>query len=146
MPYPIKPQDLYVTNGWYMELPGLVSPHFETLEGVQKVSQSVELVDAGTNRKYKFPGQILDFGEMTLTRTRQGTADDQTLFALVEAMIQQGVKLNAIAVKLHHQVEVFRILFEGFRITGRTLPSFDVNAEEKFLESYTCTCDNWTEL
>lgn len=146
MPLPNKPTDLFVTNGWYLELPGLVSPHFETLEGVQKTSQSVEIVDAGTNNKYRFPGQIMDYGEMTLTRTAQGTPDDLTLDAMVDAMIRQGIKVNAVAVKLHHGVEVFRILFEGFRIAGVTYPSFDVNAEEKFTLNYTATCDSWTKL
>lgn len=147
MPIPNRPTDLYVTNGWYFEgIPGLVSPHFETLEGVQKMSNSVEIVDAGSNRKYKFPTQILDFGDMTLTRTLQGTPDDAILEATAEAMIQQGVKINCYAVKLHHLVEVFRIAFEGFRIVSMNYPNFDVNGEEKFLVSFACTCDNWVKI
>ena len=147
MPIPQRPTDLFVTNGWYLEgFPGLISPHFETLEGVQKTSNSVELVDAGSNRKYKFPTQIIDFGEMTLTRTLQGNTDDTILELGAEAMIQQGVKINCFAVKLHHLAEVFRIAFEGFRIVSMTYPSFDVNGEEKFLVSYACTCDGWTKI
>lgn len=146
MAYPQKPTDLFVTNGWYFELPGLVSPHFETLEGLQKTSQNVEIVDAGTNRKYKFPGQIMDFGEMTMTRTFQGTPDDKALEAMVDAMIKTGLKVNGTLVKLHHGQEVFRVLLEGFRFAGKTWPSFDVNAEEKFLVSYTASCDDWNVL
>lgn len=146
MPPPVRPTDLYVTNGWYLELPGLVSPHFETLEGVQQTANSVEIVDAGSNRKYKFGTQIIDHGEMTLTRTLQGTPDDVVLDATVAAMIQLGLKVNVVAIKLHHLVEAFRLIFEGFRITGVTYPSFDVNGEEKFMMSYACTCDGFVKL
>lgn len=146
MPFPQRPTDLFVTNGWYIDLPGLVSPHFETLEGLQKVSNSVEIVDAGTNRKYKFPTQILDHGEMTLTRTEQGTPDDLVLKTLADSMISQGIKVNATVYKLHHQQIQFTVLLEGFRIAGYTYPSFDVNGEDKFIISYTCTCDGWVRL
>lgn len=143
MARPVRPTDLYVTNGWYLEMPGLISPHFETLEGVAKTSNSVDLVDGGTNKRHKFSSQILDFGEMNLTRTYQGTIDDRTLYAIVEDMILRGLRLDVMAVKLHHQQEVFRILFEDFRITSSNFPTFDVNAEEKFLVSYAATCSDW---
>jgi hypothetical protein len=88
----------------------------------------------------------MDFGEMTLTRTEQGTPDDKALALLAEAMVRQGLKVNATAYKLHKQQIVFTMLFEGFRIAGFTYPSFDVNGEDKFTISYTCTCDNWVRL
>lgn len=127
-------------------MPGLVSPHFETLEGVQKTGGSVEIVDAGTNRKYKFASQITDYGEMTITRTYQGTLDDRTIEALAAECIERGLKIPVVAVKTHNQREVFRIIFEGFRITAVQMPTFDVNSEEKFTVSYTATCDGWTLL
>lgn len=143
MPFPQRPTDLYVVNGWYLEIPGLVSPHFETLEGVQKTSNKVDIVDAGTNTKYKFGTQIIDFGEMTLTRTYQGTVDDITLETLVQTMIQEGLKLPVTAIKMHNKREVFRIQFDGFNIHSTTMPTFDVNGEEKFLVQYMATCDGW---
>lgn len=147
MPIPTKPLDLFVTNGWYLEgVPGLISPHFETLDGVQKSSNSVDIVDAGSNRKYKFGTQIIDFGDMTLTRTLQGNATDTALELLAEAMIQQGIKINCFAVKLHHLTEVFRIAFEGFRIVSMNYPNFDLGGEEKFLVTFACTCDNWVKI
>jgi len=146
MPPPVRPTDLYVTNGWYLELPGVVSPHFETLEGVSKNSNTVAIVDSGTNRRYKFGTQIIDYGDMILTRTLQGTPDDVTLDATTEAMIQLGLKVNAVAIKLHHLTEVFRLVFEGFRIVSVSYPSFDVNGEEKFLMQYACTCDGFVKL
>lgn len=106
-------------------------------------SNKVEIVDAGSNKKYKFGTQILDFGEMTLTRTYQGNVDDVALETLVKQMIQEGLKLDFPAVKLHNKREVFRLLFTGFNIHAANYPTFDVNGEDKFLVTYNATCDDW---
>jgi hypothetical protein len=93
---PQKPQDVYVANGWYLNIPvpGIMSDAiFETLEGMQKQSGTVETVDAGTNRKYKFSTQLTDYGEMTLTRSYQGNVTDRALEILVNQMIENGLKL-----------------------------------------------------
>jgi hypothetical protein len=145
MPFPVRPTDLLVTNGWYLEgLPGLVSPHFETLEGIQVVSNSVEIVDAGTNKKHRFSSQILDYGTMTLTRTLQGNLQDSILQGLAETMIRFGAKYNVRGIKLHHQAPAFIVLFQGFRISAVNFPTWDVNAEEKHLVTYAATADEWT--
>ena len=143
---PQKPQDVYVANGWYMNIPvpGIMSDAiFETLEGMQKQSGTVETVDAGTNRKYKFSTQLTDYGEMTLTRSYQGNATDRALEVLVNQMIENGLKLPVQAVKMHNGKEVFTIVFEGFRFLSANYPTFDIASEEKFTVSYGATCDGW---
>lgn len=143
---PQKPQDIYVANGWYLNIPvpGIMSDAiFETLEGMQKQSGTVETVDAGTNRKYKFSTQLTDYGEMTLTRSYQGNATDRALEVLVNQMIENGLKLPVQAVKMHNGNEVFTIVFEGFRFLSANYPTFDIASEEKFTVSYGATCDGW---
>lgn len=143
---PQKPQDVYVANGWYLNIPvpGIMSDAiFETLEGMQKQSGTVETVDAGTNRKYKFSTQLTDYGEMTLTRSYQGNVTDRALEILVNQMIENGLKLPAQAVKMHNGKEVFTIVFEGFRFLSANYPTFDISSEEKFTVSYGATCDGW---
>lgn len=143
---PQKPQDIYVANGWYLNIPvpGIMSDAiFETLEGMQKQSGTVETVDAGTNRKYKFSTQLTDYGEMTLTRSYQGNATDRALEVLVNQMIENGLKLPVQAVKMHNGKEVFTIAFEGFRFLSANYPTFDIASEEKFTVSYGATCDGW---
>lgn len=143
---PQKPQDVYVANGWYLNIPvpGIMSDAiFETLEGMQKQSGTVETVDAGTNRKYKFSTQLTDYGEMTLTRSYQGNATDRALETLVNQMIENGLKLPVQAVKMHNGKEVFTIVFEGFRFLSANYPTFDISSEEKFTVSYGATCDGW---
>lgn len=143
---PQKPQDIYVANGWYLNIPvpGIMSNAiFETLEGMQKQSGTVETVDAGTNRKYKFSTQLTDYGEMTLTRSYQGNVTDRALEVLVNQMIENGLKLPVQAIKMHNGKEVFTIVFEGFRFLSANYPTFDIASEEKFTVSYGATCDGW---
>lgn len=149
MARPKKPQDVLVANGWYLNIPvgGIGSDGlFETLEGVGKESGVVEVVDAGTNHKYKFTNQMVDFTEMTLTRPYNNTATDIALDMLVDTMIESGVKVPVTAVKMHNGKEVFRILFEGFSFASLKHPTLDVNSTEKYMVSYTAHCDGWTKL
>ena len=146
---PQKPQDVYVANGWYLNIPvpGIMSDAiFETLEGMQKQSGTVETVDAGTNRKYKFSTQLTDYGEMTLTRSYQGNVTDRALEILVNQMIENGLKLPVQAVKMHNGKEVFTIVFEGFRFLSANYPTFDISSEEQFKVSYGATCDGWDSI
>lgn len=147
MAKPQKPQDIYVVNGWYLNIPvaGIMSNGlFETLEGMQKSSGVVEVVDAGTNHKYKFTDQLVDYGEMTLTRPYDGSEVDRALEVLVNTMIENGLKVPVTAVKMHQGKEVLTIVFEGFAFNAANYPTFDVNGSEKFMVSYTAHCDGWT--
>lgn len=153
MAKPKTPQDLYVTNGWYLEIPafgnfsGLISPHFQTLEGLGIDSSTVDIVDAGTNIKYKFPTQILDFTEITLTRTLDGSNDDGALDGLVQLCLRVGLKLPSVSiVKMHNLTEVFRIQCQGFRFLSEKYPTMDINGEDKFLMSYRATIDQYQKV
>lgn len=146
MPRPQKPQALYVSNGWYLEIPGLISPHFETLEGLSKKTGTVDIVDAGTNIKYKFNSQIIDFGEITLTRTLDGSSDDIVFKQLVDSSIDLGIKYVGVLVKMHFGREVYRIAFEGLAFKEYNFPTFDVNAEEKQTISVPATVDVWIQV
>jgi len=144
MARPNKPLDQVVVNGWYLELPGLPdSMHFETLSGLQVSGNDVELVDAGTNLKHKFPSQILDFGELSLSRTYDASDRDKAIEALVDECLTTGLTVNAIAVKLHWREELFRIVLEGFRFKGKSLPNFEVGGEGKFTVTYSAVIEQW---
>ena len=146
MAKPQKPQDAFVANGWYLNLPvaGILSNGlFETLEGMGKSSGNVEMVDAGSNHVYNFTDQLTRYDEMTLTRTYQGNSADRAMEALVSTMIETGMKLPATAVKMHHGQEVFTVVFEGFRFTAARYPTFDNGSSEKFIVTYTAMCNGW---
>lgn len=147
MSKPVKPADVYVNNGWYLNLPvpGVgTNGLFETLAGLNKSTGVVEVVDAGTNRKYKFNDQIIDFGEITLTRPYNGTAADRALEVCVQTMIETGLKLEGVtAIKMHWGKEVFAFVFEGFAFSAMQMPDMDVAGTEKYTVTYTAHCDNW---
>lgn len=150
MPAIQKPTDVYVNNGWYLDIPiaGIgVDGLFETLEGLSKESGVVEVVDAGTNKKYKFTNQMQDFGNLTLTRSYNGSNADRALKALVDTMISTGVKLpQVIAHKMHHGKEVLCYVIEGFAFNSMTMPSFNTAGTDKFTVSYGAHCDGWEEI
>jgi len=143
---PQKPRAAFVTNGWYLELPGLVSPRFETFSGLTKKSGTVEVVDAGTNIKYKFSSQIMDFGTINLTRNMDGSADDRALDALVDLSIVSGQKFAGVLVKMHFGVPVFSIGFEGMRFVEDNWPDLNIEAEEKLIRTYVATVDTWIKI
>lgn len=149
MARPKRPTDVYVNNGWYLTIPyaGINSDGlFETLNGMGKSTDVIEVVDAGTNRKIKFNNQLVDFSQMTLTRTYDGSTVDRAMEQLINVMIEQGLKLPVQAVKMHHGQEVLTIIFEGFSFSAVQYPDMDVAGTDKFNVSYTANCDGWTIL
>lgn len=143
-----RPIDLFVVNGWYLQgLPGLVEPHFETLESVAKGNGDVTIVDAGTNKTTTFSDQIITFDEFSLTRTHQGTADDQALDLLVESCIQFSTIYPLVrAIKKHKLKNVLEIAFINFRFKKKSEPNWDVNGTDKFTKTFACTCQDWYEI
>lgn len=146
MPRPRTPQDLMVANGWWMEMPNLVSPHFETFSGLGLTTEDVSIVDGGSNLTYKFSNQLKNVPEVTLTRTMDNSSDDLALEALVNACMNEGFKFPATLVKTHNGREVFRLAFVGFKFTTYNFPDFDVNSGEKFTQNFTASIDSWFKI
>jgi len=142
----IKPQDLYTTNHFYIDMVGLVSPHFHTVEGIEQKSGEVSIVDGTTNIKHKFSSQLKEYSDITLTRAMDGTIDDTTLKALVQQCMNNGFRFDANLVKMHNGQEVFRILMLGVRIKNYTYPTFNTEAEERLDMKYVLSVSEWVEL
>lgn len=143
---PQKPAASYVVNGWYLELPGLVSPRFETLSGLSMKTGTVEVVDAGTNIKYKFASQILDFSGIGLTRNMDGSADDLAMDAIVALSITAGQKFAGVLIKMHFNNPVFSIAFDGLRFVEDNWPDFNIEGEDKLIKTYQATVDTWLRV
>jgi hypothetical protein len=146
MGLPQKPKALYVANGWYLELPGLISPHFETFTGLGKRTGTVTIVDAGTNITYKFSSQIKDYGTIGLTRTMNGSSDDNAMDLLVNNSIENGTKYVGTLVKRHFSRIVFAIAFEGLAFTEYNWPDFNISSEDKLTMTYSATVDTWLKV
>lgn len=141
MAKPKKPQDALVVNGWYIELPG-ITPLFRSLDGIQKMTENVEIVDAGSNRKFKFGSQIIDFGNFTLVRQFDGSQDDSIVQGIADECVETGLKFPARLVKLHWGKEIFSLGFEGFRFSGYTYPALNTAGQETFDVTFQATVDN----
>lgn len=143
---PLRPTDAYVNNGWYFEVPGLVSPQFQQLEGISKTSGEVVVVDGATNIKHKFSSQLKDFGDIVLTRPKDGSIDDTTMRVLEDQCLNTGFRFDGNLVKLHNGQEVFRILFLGMRIKKVEHPSLNTGGEDLYNMKYTCSVSEWVEI
>jgi len=151
MATPMIPTDAMVVNGWYLDLSEIsdigINALFQTLEGVSRSNGTVEVVDAGTNKKLKFSDQLIDYSEMTLTRTYQNNKIDTVMEDLITESLSTGLKLDeVIAVKMHNGVQVKRILFTGFRFLSEEHPTWDTEGTEKYTVSYKATCDDYVIL
>lgn len=146
MPRPTRPSDLYTNNNWYFEMQGLVSPHFHTLEGISKTTGEITIVDGGTNITHKFSSQIKQFGDITLTRSKDGSVDDVAIAALRDLCMDTALRFDANLVKLHHGNEVFRIMFLGARIKEENHPTLSTDGEERYDVRYVLSVSEWVEI
>ena len=143
---PLRPTDLYTNNHWYFEIPGLISPHFHTLEGIEQKSGEVFIVDGSTNIKHKFSSQLKEYNDIVLTRSMDGSVDDATMRVLVQKCMNEGFRFDGNLVKMHNGQEVFRILFLGCRIKNYAHPSLKTDGEEKYDNKYTLSVSEWVEI
>lgn len=143
---PNAPTNLFTANNWYFELQGLVSPHFQTLEGISLTSGEISVVDGATNIRHKFSNQLKDFGDIILTRGYDGSVDDDFMRALQAVSMNSCQRFDGNLVKLHCGKEVFRILFLGMRIKSVEHPSLGTSSEEAYNVKYTCSVSEWVEV
>lgn len=143
---PLRPTDLYTNNHWYFEIPGLISPHFHTLEGIEQKSGEVFIVDGSTNIKHKFSSQLKEYNDIVLTRGMDGSVDDQTMRVLSQQCMNEGFRFDGNLVKMHNGQEVFRILFLGCRIKNIAHPSLKTDGEERYDIKYTLSVSEWVEI
>jgi hypothetical protein len=135
-----------MANGWYFELPGLKSPHFQTISGISKETGVTQIVDAGTGVMYNFTDQLIQYGELELARAYDNSSDDLTMDVLVEASINLGVKHAGNLVKLHYGQEIFRIAFEGLLFINHAHPDMGINSTEQYMKSYRARVDRWIRV
>ena len=142
----LKPTDSLVNNGWYFEVPGLISPHFSSLEGVSRKTGQVVVVDGTTNIKHKFSDQMKDFSDITLIRAKDASVDDKSIRVLADKCINEGFRFDGQLVKLHNKKEIFRIIFLGMRIMEEEHPSLKTDGTDKYDMKYPCSVSEWVEV
>lgn len=146
MPLPLRPTNLFTANNFYFEIPGLVSPHFHTIEGISKTSGEVTIVDGATNIRHKFSNQLKDFGDLTLVRAYDGSIDDEFMRQLEAIQFDTCQRIDGNLVKQHCGSEVFRIMFLGMRMKHVEHPSLNTESEERYDVRYTFSISEWYEI
>jgi hypothetical protein len=146
--------DVLTTNVWTMDITtssgsSVISnsnqAHFTTLSGLERSMEVVEQVDGGSGLVRKFPGNRINYGEITITRVRDGTEGDQKLVEMVTEFFGNGDKYNGTFTKYHHGVIVRKIQFIGLCVTKEGFPTYDLNSNNKEEISYTFSVDYWHE-
>lgn len=143
----MPPTDVIPVNGWIFEFDGgdLVSPNFTELSGLNKKTGTIEVVDGGTNRKFYFSDGIIDYGGITIKRTRDGSADDKKFAKFIDDVFANGTKRSGTMVQRRHGVEVLRIIFKGLLMNDYALTDFNTHGSEKSDQTYQCKADYWEE-
>jgi len=141
-----RPDDLYASSHWTFEIAGMKSPNFQKLSGLSKKVGEIKMVDGSTNITHKFSSQIKDFGEITLTRPKDGSIDDAAMMALEKFSLDSGNRIDGQLIKLHNGVEVFRIMFFGLQMKEVKHPDFDTSAESSYDMQYTFSVSEWEEI
>jgi hypothetical protein len=141
-----RPTDLYVNNHWYIELPGLVSPKFHQVSGIEESSGEVSIVDGYRNVEHKFSSQLKKYNDIVLHRAKDGSVDDISMRELVRACMNNGLRFDANLVKLHNGIEVFRILMLGVRVKNNAHPDLNTAGEDRYDMKYTCSVSEWIEI
>lgn len=141
-----RPTDLYTNNHFLIEIPGLISPKFHKVEGIEENSGEVTIIDGYTNVEHKFSSQLKKYSDITLTRAKDGSIDDFSMREIVRQCMNNGLRFDANLVKMHNGQEVFRIVMLGMRIKTNAHPNLDTSGEEKYDMKYTLSVSEWVEI
>jgi hypothetical protein len=146
MPAPLTPTNVFSANGWYFEIQGLVSPHFNRLSGIKKSTGEVSIVDGSTGIRHKFANQIKEFGDITLVRAYDGSVDDNYMRQLTKLSLDGCTKFDGNLVKLQCGKEVFRIIFLGMKMKDTEHPELRTDSEERYDVQYMFSVTEWQEI
>ena len=142
------PNDLIPVNGWLMELPGLTSPHFHKLQGLAKKTGQMTVIDGGTNQSFNFSDGIAECGAITISRSRDGSADDKAFAQFINDVIASGKKINGTFVQYRFGKQVLKILFTGLLMNDYKMTDFDTHGKgdsAKSDQTYVAAVDDWEE-
>lgn len=139
------PTDLIPVNGWMFELPGMTNPHITKVQGFNRKTGVMEIVDGGSNRKFFFSDGTLEHGPLTIMRTRDGSPEDAIFANFFDQVVETGAKIDGgVLLQFRHGVQVLKINFTGLLMNDFSLTDMDVNGGTTQSEmTYVAQCDFW---
>lgn len=118
-------ENLIPANGWIVEIPGLDTPHFHRLEGLSRKTGVMMVVDGATKKKQYFSDEVVEYGPITLVRSRDNSPADKQLTDWVKDAFANGTKRNGSFVQYARGQEVLRILFTDLFVSENSYATFD---------------------
>ena len=143
------PNDLIPVYGWVLDLPGMSSPQFHKLQGLSKKTGVMTIIDGGTNTAFNFSDGIEENGPVTITRPRNGSADDKAFASFIASAIATGKKINGSMTQRRHGKVVLKILLTGLLMNDYKLTDFDTQSKgdgAKSDQTYIAHVDHWEEV
>jgi len=141
-------ETLVPNNGWIVEIPGLETPHFHKLQGLNRKTGVMTIVDGATRKRYKFNDEVVDYGQITLVRAKDNSPADTQLADWVKAAFRDGEKRNGSFIQYHRGKEVLRILFTDLMVSENSYNDFDTMATGDGARSdmtVICEVGHWEE-
>lgn len=138
------PIDSVPVNGWIMELPGMANPHITKVQGLNRKTGVMEVVDGGSNRKFFFSDGVLEHGPLTIMRTRDGSPEDAAFSNFFDSIIGTGAKIDGTLIQFRHGNQVLKIQFTGLLMNEQSLTDMDVDGGNAKSEmTAVAQCDLW---
>lgn len=139
------PQDALTANNWILEIQGssLKSPNFSKLDGLSREVEMITNTDGGSGHTYNFHGGIIKYGNITITRIKDGSSDDEGMKKIVSQFHEDGRKANGTFIKYHHGKIVEKINFLGLCFPKEALASMDNKSANPYETTYEATVDYW---
>lgn len=141
------PTDLLTTNQWTLDidiLPGekkMVSPQFDSLDGIGVAVGTIEKAEGGSGLVYKFSNHAINHKPITISRKRDGTAQDAYLQQYVDTYIRSGAKRNGTMYKYHNGKLIRKIIFVGLGLFDSQHPSYNSTTSDAEEIRIQCTVD-----
>jgi phage tail-like protein len=125
--------EAYRTHEFVVEIEGIPSPGITKVTGLTDGQvEVIEQPDGGSNIIHKISSGIIKYGNVTLERNMDGSANDaafqswfQTMFTIDGTGTGSQLRRNGSIVKKQFGVEVIRYAIEGAFITNSTFSDLD---------------------
>lgn len=141
------PIEALTVNQWLLEIAGTPFSSFSQVSGLNYSTATVSRSDGGSGLVYTFPGQNLNFGNLTFTRQRDpGDPNDALIDDFVNNAIDFGTKVDGEIAKLHFREVLFRFRLIGLLFFQRSEPTLNKAGTNLYEVSYQASVDFWEEI
>ncbi len=147
-------KDVLVANCWTMDIDRFNGPIvFQKLDGLKRETKMTSVVDGGSGLTRKFSTGELNFGDLTLTRVRDGSQLDDAFYHYISYYFSGNgpltkdrfVARNGVFHKYHRGNMVREIRFIRLQPISESWPTYDLKSEAPEELTYSFAVDYFYE-